>query len=123
MVVADVSVHQLLTNPAAMEQLGVTARDAAGDVVFDFGVLQRLLQERYEQYVARAGQGGGGDEMVRRAVTSAFKYAQQCNAFSLLAGGWTGTVAGLLRHVNHVLLDIMRGHALFMQGRLLGVGA
>ncbi len=42
----------------AMDQVGVAALDVAGNVVFDFSVLQRLLQERYEDYLAVLGQKG-----------------------------------------------------------------
>lgn len=70
-----------------MQQMGVVTRDSSGDDVFDFDVLQRLLHERYEDYAARSGQrGGSGEELLRSAVQSAFKYAQQRNAYSLLSG-------------------------------------
>lgn len=43
-----------------MELMGVTSVDSSGDPVFDFGSLQRLLQERYEDYAARSGGQRGG---------------------------------------------------------------
>jgi hypothetical protein len=50
-------------------------------------VLQRLLHERFEEYVNKAGgRGGPGEQLARDAVVSAFKYAQQVNAHALLAG-------------------------------------
>ncbi len=40
-----------------MERLGVTTVDADGVVVFDFGVLQRLLHERYQEMAGRSQRG------------------------------------------------------------------
>ncbi|KAF6258705.1 hypothetical protein COO60DRAFT_1638930 [Scenedesmus sp. NREL 46B-D3] len=95
MAVDDVSVAMLLTQPAAMELCGVVTQDDYGQPVFDFGVLQRLLHERFEEYVAKTGgRGGPGEKLARDAVAAAFTYAQRVNAHALVAGAQRAAVLG-----------------------------
>jgi hypothetical protein len=50
-------------------------------------VLQRLLHERFEEYLAKTGgRGGPGEKIARDAVAAAFTYAQRVNAHALVAG-------------------------------------
>lgn len=50
-------------------------------------VLKRLLQERYDDYVAKTGGRGGPIEAAaREAVQAAFRHAAALNAHALVAG-------------------------------------
>lgn len=50
-------------------------------------MLQRLLHERFEEYLAKTGgRGGPGERLARDAVAAAFTYAQRVNAHALVAG-------------------------------------
>ncbi|KAF8066245.1 NUP205 [Scenedesmus sp. PABB004] len=100
----DVSVYALLTQPAAMEAAGLVVADDYGQPIFDFAVLQRLLHERYDEYVAKAGgRGGEREALARCAVAAAFAHAQQVNAHALLAGAQRAAVAGWVQAVEVAL--------------------
>ncbi|KIY93151.1 hypothetical protein MNEG_14812 [Monoraphidium neglectum] len=101
MTVADVSVRALLTGPQArrcsaalaalswrvIEQLGLVTTDATGQPVFDFNALAAALHERFDDYVARnGGRGGAAEAAATAAVRAALRYAQQVNAYALVAG-------------------------------------
>lgn len=100
MAVDDVSVAMLLTQPAAMELCGVVTQDDYGQPVFDFAVLQRLLHERFEEYLAKTGgRGGPGERLARDAVAAAFTHAQRVNAHALVAGAQRAAVLGWVQAI------------------------
>lgn len=92
MAVADVSIEALLGAVHTSVGFGgsVTMTSDTGDVLFDVAALYPLLMERYEQYTARVGGGGGtpggASELPAAAIKSALRYAQQYNTYTLLRG-------------------------------------